>query len=711
MLQRAERRRTRMALRVAWPICFGVILVGISGCSTPPKYDPSHQGEGTDASSDVASAPPSTPGTGGKGQLGSGGRGLGEDGGSADSGGSGGPAGIGGGAGMSVPPGSGGQTTDGLGGSPPHDGAGGDGAGGTTAACGAAQHSCSGMCVNSSSPTTCGAMCDACMAPAGATATCDGSRCDFVCGTTMKKCGTKCTPGCCTDTDCPPQAGKAGKCDASTNACSYDCATGFKPCGAGNCIPTANCCTPSDCPGACKTCNTTSGTCVAVINAADGDSCMGICDATGTCKSKKGQTCQTTAGGCITGATCAPDGYCCDSACGNSCQACDLPGLEGTCTALASGPPHGARATCGVGLVCKGAATGSCVDICSGGGTGTATHCCKNSDCATGRGCATAANLCCASPTEAVGETCAACGASAQACCKLATPACNSGLTCTNNLCVAPCGDGPGQTCCENNTKACGPNSCGMTGVQTCKSGVYGACSAPNTICCSGDITCLNGMKGTCKADGSGFTYAACALGGNQPPPPNNTAACAGTACVFAPTHPISCGGTKVAGSWSFESNTTEGWSREANAPSAATVSSAHPRGTSKIALRTTVDSAYGDASYFDATLSVSPCSTPINLQGGSVSVWVYLEGTAPFATATVTAEAENAALTGLLLSNNVTFADSMYNQWQQLTFIFPQDQTFPAAALSISFDTSLKSSANPNVVAYVDDVVLNPPP
>jgi hypothetical protein len=164
--------------------------------------------------------------------------------------------------------------------------------------CGDGTHMCSGACVGNSSVDHCGQSCDGCLTPAGGTPTCDGIQCGFDCGP-LRRCGSRCVSGCCLDADCPMQAGKAGLCDTSTNTCEYqNCAAGYKPCGL-VCIPAGACCDVADCVGVCMTCSSPGGSCVAVKNQADADSCPGICDGAGICRSKQGQTCLTTAAGCL----------------------------------------------------------------------------------------------------------------------------------------------------------------------------------------------------------------------------------------------------------------------------------------------------------------------------------------------------------------------------------------------------------------------------
>jgi hypothetical protein len=159
--------------------------------------------------------------------------------------------------------------------------------------------------------------------------------------------------------------GQVGTCDSGTSTCNYNCPSNMKSCTAGgttSCIPSSGCCTSGDCTGTCMACSASTHTCVAATNEADPNGrCAGTCDASGACKSKLGQTCNTVAGGCVSGSTCSPDGYCCNTACTGSCVACDLPGLQGTCTNLASASaPHSNHAACsGGGTTCAGSCNGS----------------------------------------------------------------------------------------------------------------------------------------------------------------------------------------------------------------------------------------------------------------------------------------------------------------------------------------------------------------
>jgi hypothetical protein len=85
--------------------------------------------------------------------------------------------------------------------------------------------------------------------------------------------------------------------------------------------------------------------------------CAGTCDASGACKSKKGQSCGSSSD-CITGSTCT-NGYCCTASCGTD------PKCGGTCAGNSAGTctyPSNTTA-CDDGLWCNG------TDTCNGSGT------------------------------------------------------------------------------------------------------------------------------------------------------------------------------------------------------------------------------------------------------------------------------------------------------------------------------------------------------
>ncbi|HET7544855.1 MAG TPA: hypothetical protein VFK05_33540 [Polyangiaceae bacterium] len=261
------------------------------------------------------------------------------------------------------PPGAAGSSTGAAGSST--GAAGSPGAGGGAPTCTSQEHLCLGSCVSNSSVDHCGGSCDPCQAPAGGTATCDGNQCGFSCGS-MKKCGSKCVPsnGCCSNNDCPAQNGMARQCDTSSNTCTVSgCASGFKPCG-NSCIANNTCCSSNDCSGTCQTCSGPGGSCVAVKSADDPDSCAGTCDSSGTCKSKRGQSCKTVSAGCIGDSPCV-DNYCCDSLCSGQCQACDIQNKQGMCSPVPSGSPHGNRTKCTTdGSNCGGKCTGKSDGTC-----------------------------------------------------------------------------------------------------------------------------------------------------------------------------------------------------------------------------------------------------------------------------------------------------------------------------------------------------------
>src|SRR5262249_37445239 len=113
------------------------------------------------------------------------------------------------------------------------------------------------------------------------------------------------------------------------------------------------------------------------------------CDGAGLCKSAIGQPCGTSSN-CLNGLC--VDGYCCNSPCTLTCQACNVPGALGTCSNIPAGSDDtmcsGATLSCDGngsckqenGQACAAASdclSGSCVDgyCCNSVCTGTCLAC------------------------------------------------------------------------------------------------------------------------------------------------------------------------------------------------------------------------------------------------------------------------------------------------------------------------------------------------
>jgi hypothetical protein len=282
--------------------------------------------------------------------------------------------------------------------------------------------------------------------------------------------GYKCAK-CAADTDC---VGRTGPACAPSGLCVACTANTHCKGAAATCNTTTNqcvgCVTRADCSGACQTC--ISGVCTAVKNLDDPGVCPGTCDSTGACKAKQGQTCQTAAD-CAAGLPCA-DGYCCNSACGGSCQACNVATSLGTCTTLAANAqPHSGHPPCtatdpGCGGSCLGSAT-----------------------------CTYPASACGAASCTASGSYQAA-GTCSNGLCTVPTPqACASGKYCTGGACVTLVADGgtcqSGGQCANGN---CSNSTCCATGLTGC-SGACVSLSTSNTNCGSCGRSCATGS--TCS--------------------------------------------------------------------------------------------------------------------------------------------------------------------------------------------------------------------
>jgi hypothetical protein len=201
--------------------------------------------------------------------------------------------------------------------------------------------------------------------------------------------------------------------------------------GSGSC--TGDCCQDSDC-GSCQSCSS-AHVCTTVKNQADpSGQCAGTCDSNGVCKSKKGQSCTATSGGCLAGTTCGPDGYCCNQSCGTdaTCAGTCAGRSDGSCvypsascgTASCSGTNVIARGTCANGA-CQMPAAAACTGgfICSG--TACKTSCSGISDCVSGDYCS--GNACLAQ--LGAGQVCTTADQCASGLC--GGRCCNAGVACT----------------------------------------------------------------------------------------------------------------------------------------------------------------------------------------------------------------------------------------------------------------------------------------
>lgn len=138
-------------------------------------------------------------------------------------------------------------------------------------------------------------------------------------------------------------------------------------------------------------------TCLAAINRDDPNGkCAGTCDSSGTCKSKKGQTCNATQAGCIAGSTCAADGYCCVQNCGTdmTCRGTCANQADGLCqypsgscgTQMCAGNDFVDRGTCTQGS-CVAPAKRACSNALICAANACKTSCGSDNDCVSGYYC------------------------------------------------------------------------------------------------------------------------------------------------------------------------------------------------------------------------------------------------------------------------------------------------------------------------------------
>jgi hypothetical protein len=280
--------------------------------------------------------------------------------------------------------------------------------------------------------------------------------------------------------------GAAATCDTATNQC-------------------VGCVNRNDCAGACQMC--AGGVCTAVKGMDDPGFCAGTCDSAGACKRKQGQTCQT-ATDCAGGLLCV-DGYCCNSACSGSCQACNVATSLGTCTTLAENEqPHSGHPACtatdpGCTGSCQGGAacaypTSACgTASCTASGSYQAAGTCNNG------ACAVPIPQVCASGKYCTGGACVTLVADGGTC--QSSGQCASG-NCSNSTCCAAGLTGCSGACVSLSTSNTNCGSCG----RSCATGsacLGGSCALNDGQACSAGTQCLTGICRTFYLDSDGDGY------------------------------------------------------------------------------------------------------------------------------------------------------------------------------------------------------------
>ena len=192
-----------------------------------------------------------------------------------------------------------------------------------------------------------------------------------------------------------PNACDAGTCKKSNG---QTCAMAAE-CVSGNCVD-GRCCGSAMC-GTCQSCAITGqeGTCTNIPSGqpdnVPANTCVGTtaCDGMGTCKKMAGQACGG-ASECLSNFC--VDGVCCNTACGATCFACNVPGSLGTCTPNLAGTEQGNECTGSMNPVCNG--QGACGP---GGAQGVP---CVTGGCVAGLTCAD--GVCCDTACGGLCESC-----------------------------------------------------------------------------------------------------------------------------------------------------------------------------------------------------------------------------------------------------------------------------------------------------------------
>lgn len=311
----------------------------------------------------------------------------------------------------------------------------------------------------------------------------------------------------------------------STCAADADCASGYF------CDTASKACIPRTSLG--KNCDA-STPCTAGLYCTDGVCCgKASCGAGSTCAwpSREGLCTRQNGSACAADAECGSgrcvDHVCCDSVCGDQCEACDVAGSLGTCAPVA-GKPHGARPACDATGApcgerrCDGAQRTTCEAYVG------AEVSCRDAGCVDGA--VTSAAVCdkgacpAAAPVSCSGYKCDAAGlACLDACTR--DDQCVDGRKCAGGKCVERAdvcsADGAYVVDVAGGVTACAP--------YACKAGTCLSLCTSSEDCTSG--TLCDAASKTCVAPDAGDDGGGCAT--NPGRSPGGVVALAGISCLL----------------------------------------------------------------------------------------------------------------------------------------------------------------------------------
>jgi hypothetical protein len=173
--------------------------------------------------------------------------------------------------------------------------------------------------------------------------------------------------------------------------------------------------------------------------------------------------------------------------------------------------------------------------------------------------------------------------------------------------------------------------------------------------------------------------------------------------CQGGECDPVPCQTGSSPGSWSFESDTLEGWNSDLG--QAIAVSANHPRTGSAFSLVTHLDSTAGPVGgHIGFVAPLCPNKT-VNLAGRTVLAKIYVEGTS------VHEDGELRFMVAVA-SNDATGSNEIpvvtYNQWVPVQFAFPANAvsaTATALTIVVNMGPDVGSVWIGNV--YLDDVII----